>query len=117
MSTQNMKNDNGKIVYQAIITQASTAAPTEDKVLTNRFNGTAVYARTGAGIYTLTYSVADSFPALLTVVDVSKADTIDADVTAIRTSGVVITITSSAVGVVADDVLTNQVITVWAYNA
>lgn len=117
MPTQSMKNGNGKIVYEALISQASTAAPTEDKVLINRFSGTAVYAYTSVGLYTLTYSVPDVFPALLTVVEVSKADTLDADVTAIRSDDDEITITSSAIGVVANDVLTNQKITIWAYNA
>jgi hypothetical protein len=43
----------GYTVYTALITQASTAAPTAT-VLQNSITGTLTWARTGAGAYTLT---------------------------------------------------------------
>jgi len=85
-------------VYTALITQASTSAPTA-KILQNTTGATLTWARTSAGIFTVT---ADSaiFTADKTIVFANPGNdsTSSADPAIIwaRTSGTVLTITATA---------------------
>jgi len=90
----------GYTAYTALVTQAGTAAPTA-LVLTNTIGGTLTWARTSAGVYTIT-----SGTALFTVdktwmtIGLQNSGT---TVPIVRTSDTQITVTTSA----NDDRITN----------
>lgn len=102
--------------YKATLTQAGTAAPVAT-VLQNNLGGVPVYARTAAGIYTLT--LAGAFPVDANVLlipgsPLAAGQTIVMD----RTSANVITITTNiAADTAADDLLSNTGIIIEVYPA
>lgn len=109
--------------YQAVLTQTSTSAPTAT-VLNNDFGATTfTWARTSAGIYTVTAN-AVSFTANKTTVTLSQPLVGLVTYTATITSTTVVTLTTSLQTVVAtvltstpsDILLSNTLIEIRVYN-
>ena len=105
----------GYTLYTALITQAGTAAPTA-KILQNTTGDTLTWARTSAGVYTVT-SGAALFTADKTIVFANNGNddgaTGDPDIIWARTSATVLTITAT-VGV--NSVLTDGAFEVRIYS-
>jgi hypothetical protein len=101
------------IEYNALITQAGTGAPTA-KELQNELGGTPVFARTSAGVYTMT--LASAFVADKTLAMISK-NAIVGFFSIERTSANVLTIkTSIADGTATDALLTDISISIRVYQ-
>ena len=79
--------------YTALLTQTGTDDPVAT-VLSSNLTGTLTWARTGAGVYTLTASVA-TFTANKTIVFVNRGSNAASTITWARTSDTVLTITSA----------------------
>ena len=79
--------------YTALLTQTGTDDPVAT-VLSSNLTGTFTWARTGAGVYTLTASVA-TFTANKTIVFVNRGSNAASTITWARTSDTVLTITSA----------------------
>ncbi len=74
---------NGVALYQALITQASTGAPTATVIYSN-LSGTPTWARTSAGLYTCTLTAeftANKTGVLITVDTASSAAIVSANAT------------------------------------
>lgn len=82
--------------YQAIISQTGTAAPTSSITPINTYTGTPTmtWARTGAGVYTLTASSA-VFSTTKTGVFIAPLTNLNASLRAVVTSSTVITVTTA----------------------
>jgi hypothetical protein len=79
--------------YTALVTQTGTDDPVAT-VLSSNLTGTFTWARTGAGVYTFTASVA-TFTANKTIVFVNRGSNAASTITWARTSDTVLTITST----------------------
>jgi hypothetical protein len=102
-------------VYRATLTQTSTSAPTAT-VMENSFGAAIVWARSNTGVYTAT--LADAFTSAKTfIVNAGLAGTVAApkDVTAVRTSANVVTVSTGAAGVAEDAVLSSYPIEIIVY--
>ena len=105
---------NGVEVYSALLTQASTAAPVAT-VLRSDLDGTVVWARSSAGVYTGTL-----VGAFLAATSVQVTLTVEGVAYVARTSADVLTLTTCAVdaegAAPADDLLAGASIEVKIYN-
>ena len=105
---------NGVEVYSALLTQASTAAPVAT-VLRSDLDGTVVWARSSAGVYTGTL-----VGAFLAATSVQVTLTVEGVAYVARTSADVLTLTTCAIdaegAAPADDLLTGAFVEVKIYN-
>lgn len=108
--------------YQALVTQSGTSAPSADVKL-NELGATMTWARTSAGLYTLTAGSA-VFTSNKTVIIISNPATSLVMYTLIVTSTTVVTLATLLASVIAtvlsvtstDALLTNVLIEVRVYN-
>lgn len=107
--------------YQALVSQTGTSAPTQT-ALENDFGSTTfTWARTSAGVYTLTANTS-VFTSAKTAILLSPTTTPLNNASAVRTSGTVLTFTSSSLNILAlgvanaDAVLSNTLVEVRVFN-
>lgn len=106
--------------FQSLVSQSGTSAPTET-VLNNDFTGTTfTLARTSAGVYTLTASTL-VFTSGKTAVLSSPTSSPLNNISVVRTSGTVLTISTSSLNLLAlgvagaDSILSNTLLEVRVY--
>lgn len=95
--------DDHKKVYIALLSQASTAAPTA-VVISNTLGVTPALARTSAGLYTITAT--GKFTANLTAISVGNQASALQRIQAVRTSADVVTLTTGVLSVSTGTLIT-----------